>query len=117
MKVTSLKKIKTISFTIFLMVLFLSFSVHTNVFAQDKQHQHGKQEVTTDKTSKQSSSDKKSETQVKKSEKEELVCVVSGEEADPSLKMEYKGKTYYFCCKKCLKKFKDNPEKYLKSSE
>jgi len=69
MKVTSLKKIKTISFTIFLMVLFLSFSVPTNAFAQVKQHQHGKQEVTTDKTSKQSSPDKKYETKEKKTKK------------------------------------------------
>ena len=27
---------------------------------------------------------------------------------------EYKGKTYYFCCQDCVKKFKANPEKYIK---
>lgn len=45
---------------------------------------------------------------------ENLVCIVTGEEADPNLKMEYEGKTYYFCCKKCMKKFKDQPQKYIK---
>lgn len=45
---------------------------------------------------------------------ENLVCIVTGEEADPNLKMEFEGKTYYFCCKKCMKKFKDQPQKYIK---
>ncbi|MDD3627970.1 MAG: YHS domain-containing protein [bacterium] len=27
---------------------------------------------------------------------------------------EYKSKKFYFCCKDCLDKFKENPEKYLK---
>ncbi len=26
---------------------------------------------------------------------------------------EYKGKTYYFCCKPCLEKFKADPGKYV----
>lgn len=30
-----------------------------------------------------------------------------------SPKVEYKGKTYYFCCGGCDSKFKENPEKYL----
>ncbi len=30
-----------------------------------------------------------------------------------SPKLEYKGKTYYFCCGGCDTKFKENPEKYL----
>lgn len=45
---------------------------------------------------------------------ENLICIVTGEEADPKLKMEYEGKTYYFCCKKCMKKFMDKPQKYIK---
>lgn len=28
--------------------------------------------------------------------------------------LEYKGKTYYFCCSDCVTKFKANPEKYIK---
>lgn len=110
MKVTSSIKVLILS-TIFLFVL--SLLQPTKGFAQDKQQQKSKMQM--EQTSKQSSNDKKSEPQVNKSDKESLVCIVSGEEADPNLKLEYKGKTYYFCCKKCVKKFKDNPEKYIKS--
>lgn len=45
------------------------------------------------------------------------VCLVSNEDftvSPASPKVEYKGKTYYFCCAGCDTKFKDNPEKYLK---
>jgi YHS domain-containing protein len=40
------------------------------------------------------------------------VCPVSGEEIDSDITATYKGKTYAFCCKRCLKKFNDDPEKY-----
>ena len=40
------------------------------------------------------------------------ICPVSDEEADADLPVTHKGKTYYLCCKKCLKKFKANPDKY-----
>jgi len=43
------------------------------------------------------------------------VCGMSMAKAD-MLKYEYKGKTYYFCCKPCLEKFKQNPTKYLKDT-
>ncbi len=43
-------------------------------------------------------------------------CPVSGDEfvvtAD-SPHQEYNGKTYYFCCPDCPKKFAANPEKYV----
>lgn len=46
-------------------------------------------------------------------------CPTSGEEfvvtAD-SPKVEYQGKTYYFCCSGCDKKFSKDPEKYLKKA-
>ncbi len=41
------------------------------------------------------------------------VCPVSHEDVDPTITYEYKGKTYGFCCKKCLTKFKNSPEKYI----
>jgi YHS domain-containing protein len=40
------------------------------------------------------------------------ICPVSGEEADADLSAEHGGKTYYLCCKKCLKKFRADPAKY-----
>jgi len=45
------------------------------------------------------------------------VCLVSKEDftvSPASPKVEYNGKTYYFCCAGCDTKFKENPEKYLK---
>jgi YHS domain-containing protein len=41
------------------------------------------------------------------------VCIVSGEEFDSKISADYKGKTYAFCCKKCLAKFAKDPEKYV----
>ena len=46
-------------------------------------------------------------------------CPVSGEEfvvSESSPKVEYAGKTYYFCCGGCDAKFKADPKKYLGSS-
>lgn len=43
-------------------------------------------------------------------------CPTSGEEftvTAASPKVEYKGKTYYFCCGGCDEKFAREPEKYL----
>jgi len=47
---------------------------------------------------------------------ERSTCPVSHEEftiSAQSPKVDYKGKTYYFCCSGCDQKFKENPEKYL----
>lgn len=46
-------------------------------------------------------------------------CPVSGEEFTveaTSQKVEHDGKTYYFCCGGCKKKFEADPAKYLKKS-
>jgi Cu+-exporting ATPase len=46
-------------------------------------------------------------------------CPVSGDEFTVeanSPKVEHAGKTYYFCCGGCKKKFEADPEKYLKKS-
>ena len=40
------------------------------------------------------------------------MCPVSGEKANSKFTHEYEGKTYSFCCPKCLKKFKENPAAY-----
>jgi YHS domain-containing protein len=45
------------------------------------------------------------------------VCIVSGEELDSKVTADYKGKTYGFCCKTCLKKFTKDPEKYVTKYE
>lgn len=46
-------------------------------------------------------------------------CPVSGEEFDvtaSSPHAEHDGKTYYFCCSGCEKKFKENPQKFTSKS-
>jgi len=43
-------------------------------------------------------------------------CPVTGEvflRKDAGATTEYKGTTYYFCCKNCLKKFNKEPKKYM----
>ena len=50
---------------------------------------------------------------------EQVTCPVSGEtiaKSDAAGSMEYKGKTYYFCCADCQDKFKADPTKYVKDS-
>lgn len=44
-------------------------------------------------------------------------CPISGDEfvvAADSPKAEFEGKTYYFCCPGCVKKFSADPAKYAK---
>jgi Cu+-exporting ATPase len=38
-------------------------------------------------------------------------------EEDAAAKVEFNGRTYYFCAESCRKSFEENPEKYLKGSE
>lgn len=48
---------------------------------------------------------------------DKTLCPVSGEDfvvAADSPKVELDGKTYYFCCPGCAKKFQADPQKYLK---
>ncbi len=109
---------KTTSFTKVIIATFLMFAfmslVSSSAYANSPQEKQSKKEVKTEKPMQmKETKSEKEETKVSKNESQALVCQVSGEEADPSIKMEYKGKTYYFCCNKCLKKFKSNPEKYI----
>ncbi|MGB9663796.1 MAG: YHS domain-containing protein [Ignavibacteria bacterium] len=113
MKITSFSKV---FFTALLMSVFMFF-VSSSLYANNPQEKQSKKEVKTEKQMEmKDTKSAKEETKVSKNESESLICVVSGEEADPSIKMDYKGKTYYFCCKKCLNKFNSNPEKYIKSN-
>jgi YHS domain-containing protein len=44
-------------------------------------------------------------------------CPVSGDDADPKMTADYKGKAVAFCCEDCAKDFEKNPKKYLASLE
>jgi YHS domain-containing protein len=51
---------------------------------------------------------------------DKTVCPVSGEEftvTASSPKVDYKGKTIYFCCGGCEGKFQANPDEYMKKYE
>lgn len=39
--------------------------------------------------------------------------VLADEKSDPNTMIEYQGKKVYFCCSKCVRQFKAEPEKYL----
>lgn len=65
---------------------------------------------------------KEPKTEVKKNDEKTVsktpfnsVCPVSGEEIDGDITSTYEGKTYALCCKRCLKKFEKDPEKYIKN--
>ena len=49
--------------------------------------------------------------------KSPLVCPVSGDEASEKASYTYEGKEYHFCCKKCIKKFQKDPQKYIAAME
>jgi YHS domain-containing protein len=50
----------------------------------------------------------------KKEKKLNAKCPVSGDDADPSITKEYKGRTIAFCCEDCVKDFDKDPAKYIK---
>lgn len=39
--------------------------------------------------------------------------VMTKEDVDPDLFVDYKGKRIYVCCVKCKKRFAQNPDKYM----
>jgi len=44
--------------------------------------------------------------------KVQVACPLSGEEIDPKVFTQFNGKKVYFCCEKCIYKFKKDPAKY-----
>ena len=79
-------------------ILFLGLSLSSNVYSQEKEN---KKEIVKD-----------SSKTVETGKAFNTICPVSTEDVDPEITYTYKGKTYAFCCNKCLKKFKADPEKY-----
>ena len=88
-------------------ILFFSLFLSGTSLAQDTK-------VTKEKAKKSAVGEMKTKV-AKKQVISNKKCPVMGEDIDASVPtVEYKGKVYGFCCKKCVKKFQDNPEKYLK---
>jgi Cu+-exporting ATPase len=44
------------------------------------------------------------------------VCGMNVDPEKTSLRYDYQGKTYFFCCEHCLKKFRKEPERYLRQT-
>ena len=44
-------------------------------------------------------------------------CPVSGKDIDSTKTAVVDGKTYAFCCDKCMAKFKEHPDKFLKKGD
>jgi len=87
---------------LFIAVLFVSSALYFNSFAQSND------EVKEEKTEKVSETAASEEGKVFNT-----ICPVSTEEADPEITYTYNGVTYAVCCNNCLKKFKNDPEKYI----
>ncbi len=88
-------------------VLIILITINLFVFSQEK-----------NKTNREvvSKSDSKVVKQVETKKIWNAYCPVMGEPVDPEVQtVEYKGKIIGFCCKSCIKKFKKDPEKYLKN--
>jgi YHS domain-containing protein len=44
-------------------------------------------------------------------------CPVLGSPVNKRIYVDYKGKRIYFCCPPCIRKFNQDPEKYMKKME
>ena len=44
--------------------------------------------------------------------KEEMTCPVMGETVVKDVFVMHEGTKYYLCCKSCVKKFENDPDKY-----
>lgn len=98
---------KRFLFAIF--TLSLGLSLTTGTFAQEKDKVEKKDTV----KEVQKEINTTSVQAVEDGKPVNTICPVSGEEADASITYAYNSKTYAFCCNKCLKKFKADPEKYM----
>jgi YHS domain-containing protein len=92
-------------FVLVLSFLFLASSLI--IIAQEKQ------EIKQAKTTKVEKS-KNTKVSDSKSKDKKYWCAVMDMQGKKEINYKYKGKTYYFCCKDCLAKFKADPEKYAK---
>ena len=45
----------------------------------------------------------------------QTLCPIMEEEIDPKVFLDWEGKRVYFCCAPCIKKFKKDPDNYLKT--
>ncbi len=91
-----------------LSILFIGLNLTVGIYAQEKEKTEKKD------TLKEIQKDQGTSVRIVEDGKPiNTVCPVSGEDVDPKITYAYNGKTFAFCCNKCLKKFKADPQKYL----
>ena len=98
---------------LFVFIVFLGVSLTTSASAQQK----GKKDKdkTTQVDTKKTDPQYNEVVSVKEGTPVNSVCPVSGEDlGDDTQLIKYHGEIIGVCCKKCLKKIKADPEKYLK---
>jgi YHS domain-containing protein len=100
-----MKRLIIISF-----ILVFGFGYALQVNAQDKESKQVKNENVKQANNHDAKPVAK---EVKTGKPFNTVCPVSSEEIDDPVLVEYNGKVYGVCCKSCLKKFKNDPEKYI----
>ena len=47
----------------------------------------------------------------------DVVCGMEVEESSAPAKVEYEGRTYYFCSSSCRQDFMENPERFIEGEE
>ena len=47
----------------------------------------------------------------------DVVCGMEVEESSSPAKVEYEGRTYYFCSSSCRQDFMENPERFIEGEE
>jgi len=102
---------KKISLVIFVLILGLSFA--STSYSQEKEKKTDNE--TTKVDSKKNDPGFNKVVSVKEGTPVNSVCPVSGENLEDDMQLfKYKGEIIAVCCKKCLKKVKADPEKYIK---
>jgi len=95
-------------------ILFLGISLTKVAFAQQKEKKED-DKTTTQLSTKNTDPQYNEVVSVKEGTPVNSVCPVSGEELDDDMQLiKYHGEIIGVCCKKCLKKIKADPEKYMK---
>jgi len=98
---------------LFVFILFLGISLTTSASAQQKEKKD--KDKTTQVDTKNTDPHFNEVVSVKEGTPVNSTCPVSGEElGDDQQLIKYHGEIIAVCCKKCLKKIKADPEKYMK---
>lgn len=99
----------------FVFIVCLGISLTTSVFAQQKEKKDKDKTKTTQVDTKNTDPQYNDVVSVKEGTPVNSTCPVSGEElGDDTQLIKYHGEIIGVCCKKCLKKIKADPDKYLK---